>query len=667
MTESDVAIESSGFAAFALSEPIQQALAMAGYVTPTPIQAGTIPHLLAGRDVLGQAQTGTGKTAAFGLPLLSNIDVHDRRPQVIVLAPTRELALQVAEELRKFGAKLPGLNVLPIYGGAAYDPQIASLRRGAQVVVGTPGRVMDHLRRGTLQLDAIRALVLDEADEMLKMGFVEDVQWILEHVPEQRQIALFSATMPPAIRQIAHQHLRDPETVSISSRQTGAETIDQRLLVVGFRQKFEATCRILEAETTDGVIIFVKTKLATVELAENLAERGFLTAALNGDMAQNLRQRMVDQFKTGKINVLVATDVAARGLDVERVSHVINYDMPRDSEAYVHRIGRTGRAGRAGCSILYITPREKGFAATIQRATRQPLVPMEIPTAEQINAKRVDTLQKRLQVALSSPTLQQWHDITTRMIQELDQPVERIASALASLALGDLGLMPVDLPRGKSRQSSPVAAEDTNQRPRREKPSRSRDTRDASGAFASDDLSDLIASIRNEPAERNEPTWTDKRSGIKLTRYRIAIGHAHGISPTHIVGAIANETGLTGREIGRIEIEDDHSFVDLPEGMPNELFAALRKTWVMGQPLGISKADSGTGQARSARPVQFDKKPHGKKPFAGKAKKGRSAGSKPFGGKSFAGKDGGSKSTGTAVAAKTRSKPKGKKRPKKEG
>lgn len=567
----------SSFDSLNLTPAVHGALRGAGYETPTPIQAATIPHLLAGRDVLGQAQTGTGKTAAFALPMLSNLDLNRREPQVLVLAPTRELALQVAEEFKKFGAGMPGLNVVPIFGGASYDPQILALRRGAQIIVGTPGRVMDHLRRGTLKLETITSLVLDEADEMLKMGFVEDVDWILQHTPAQRQVALFSATMPPAIRAIAHKHLRNPETVTIEGRQNGAETIQQRMLFIGFHHKFEATARILESEKTEGVLVFVKTKLGTVELAENLAARGFTASALNGDMPQTQRQRMVEQFKSGRIDVLVATDVAARGLDVDRVSHVINYDLPRDAEAYVHRIGRTGRAGREGTAILLVTPRERSSAAAFQRATQQTIEPMELPSVDDINRRRVADFKAQIIDALAADDLDLYGEIIDSVAAETSEPPVRIAAALAKLAHGERPLLVAEVPRPAQGSRTERAA------------------RTAAGGFSSG------------PARSSR----DSRSNEGMESYRVEVGRQHGVMPGNLVGAIAGESGLEGKSIGRIDIYDDHTVVDLPSGMPPEIFKSLSRVWVSGQQLKISRF---TGQARPARGPKpaFKAKPKGK-------------------------------------------------------
>jgi len=423
-----------------LSEPVLAALRDVGYELPTPIQAATIPHLLAGTDVVGQAQTGTGKTAAFALPLLSKIDVSLRATQALVLVPTRELAMQVAEAFERYASHLPGFNVLAIYGGQSYTPQLKSLRRGAHVVVATPGRVMDHMKRGTLQLDSVRHLVLDEADEMLRMGFIDDVEWVLQQAPPERQIALFSATMPPAIRRIAQQHLRTPAQVTIG-HEPSAGKIRQRYWVVSGMHKLDALTRILEAETYDGMLVFTRTKQSTVELAEQLEKRGFAVEALNGDIPQPQRERTIARVKAGQVDVVVATDVAARGLDIERLSHVVNFDLPNDPESYVHRIGRTGRAGRSGEAILFIGPRERGVLRTIERITRQSIEPMQLPSVADVNRQRIARFNQRITAALAAGAAEQFQGLIEHYQREHDVPAVTIAAALASLLQGDTPLL----------------------------------------------------------------------------------------------------------------------------------------------------------------------------------------------------------------------------------
>ncbi|MBN2700703.1 MAG: DEAD/DEAH box helicase [Methylohalobius sp. ZOD2] len=527
-----------------LSKPVLSALEAVGYESPTPIQAATIPHVAAGRDVIAQAQTGTGKTAAFALPLLTRLDIHQSHPQVLVLTPTRELALQVAEAFQTYAAGMDGLHILPIYGGQEYGRQIRALKRGVHVVVGTPGRVMDHMRRGTLNLEGLKTLVLDEADEMLRMGFVDDVDWILEQTPVERQVALFSATMPGPIRKIAQRHLRDPEEIKIRVKTTTAETIRQRYCLLNPHVKLEALTRVLEVEDFDATILFVRTKTQTVELAEKLAARGFTSAPLNGDIPQNQRQRTVEQLKNGRLDILVATDVAARGLDVQRISHVINYDVPLDTESYVHRIGRTGRAGRTGEAILFVTPREKRQLAAIERATRQKIQAMELPTTETINQQRMARFQQRITDVLTNQDVRFYRDLLAQYQKEREVPAIDIAAALATL-----------LQEGESllvKEELPAVEKVSNKRVTLKRKSR--------------------------------------RSDIGMTSYRIEVGRRHGVKPGNIMGAIANEAGLESRFIGKISIQEDFSTVDLPEGMPRELFQMLKKTWVAGKQLNISRA-----------------------------------------------------------------------------
>ncbi|HEB81760.1 MAG TPA: DEAD/DEAH box helicase [Gammaproteobacteria bacterium] len=562
----------TAFSQLALSKPLLKALDEVGYETPSPIQAQTIPLLLEGRDVLGTAQTGTGKTAAFALPLLSNLDLKQKDPQVLVLAPTRELAIQVAEAFQKYAHHLKGFHVLPIYGGSDYGSQIRALKRGTHVVVGTPGRVMDHMRKGTLKLDKLKALVLDEADEMLRMGFIDDVEWVLEQTPDSRQIALFSATMPSQIRRIATTYLNDPAQINIKVKTTTAETIRQRFWPVSGVHKLDALTRILEAEPFDGMIIFVRTKNATVELADKLAARGYAAAALNGDIAQNQRERTVNNLKKGKLDILIATDVAARGLDVERISHVVNYDIPYDTEAYVHRIGRTGRAGREGDAILFVAPREKRMLAAIEKATRKKIERMELPSTETINDKRIDRFKQRitdtLAAAESDDDLQFFSELIEQYEQEHNVPASEIAAALAKLLQGDTPLLLSNKPQKRARDDWDRADSRGDRKQRRDErsdrpPRRQRDN--------------------DEPLEEG------------MQRFRLAVGHTHSVKPGNIVGAIANEADIDSKYIGRINIMDDHSFVDLPEGMPKELLYSLKKVWVAGQQLKITPVEKGRG------------------------------------------------------------------------
>jgi ATP-dependent RNA helicase DeaD len=550
------AATSTTFRDLALNDALVRALSDVGYETPTPIQAATIPRMLEGADIVGQAQTGTGKTAAFALPILSRIDVQQRAPQALVLVPTRELAIQVAEAFQRYAVHLPGFHVVPIYGGQSYTPQLHSLRRGVHVVVGTPGRVMDHIKRETLNLATLKYFVLDEADEMLRMGFIDDVEWILEQAPKERQIALFSATMPTAVRRIAQHHLRKPAEVTIKSRTSTAGKIRQRYWVVSGMHKLDALTRILEAEPFDGMLVFTRTKIATEELAERLEARGFAVEALNGDIAQPQRERTIARLKAGQIDIVVATDVAARGLDVERVSHVVNYDVPYDPEAYVHRIGRTGRAGRSGDAILFIAPRERNMLRVIERATRQTIDQMELPSIEDVNDQRVARFNDRISAALSAGEGDAFRTLIERYESEHNVPAVEIAAALASLAQGKKPLL-MDVQDRKHEH--------------REEPEK-----------------------REVPAKRNEHETRKPRvhveSDAEMETYRIEVGREHGVQPGNIMGAIANEAGLDGKSIGRIVIRDDHSFVDLPGGMPKEVFKQLQKVRVAGQKLEISRA-----------------------------------------------------------------------------
>jgi len=542
-----------------LSKPVLRALDDVGYETPSPIQAQTIPHILAGKDVLGQAQTGTGKTAAFALPLLTHINIKKVKPQVLVLAPTRELAIQVAEAFQKYAAHMKGFHVMPIYGGQDIGGQFRRLKRGVHVVVGTPGRVIDHIRRGTLKLDSISCAVLDEADEMLRMGFIEDVKWILDQTPPGRQIALFSATLPSAIKEIAKKYLEEPEEIRIKVRTTTAETINQRYWMVSGLHKLDALTRILEAVTFDAVLIFVRTRTATKQLSDKLEARGYAAAPLNGDIPQKQREATVGRLKTGKLNILVATDVAARGLDIDRISHVINYDVPYDTESYVHRIGRTGRAGKTGEAILFISPRERRMLRSIERATRQKIEMMQLPSTEEINDKRIADFKQRITDTLAAEDLGFYHQILEQYRQEHNVPALEIAAALARLVQKDTPLLIKKSPKSKP---APVDFESKPDRGRSEKRQRGSNLK--------------RAAFRVEEG---------------MESFRIEVGDVHGVKPGNIVGAIANEAGIDGEFIGRIEIYEDFSTVDLPEGMPRDIFRELKKVWVAGQQLKIKRLE----------------------------------------------------------------------------
>jgi ATP-dependent RNA helicase DeaD len=558
----------TAFHQLALKESLLKILDEVGYETPSPIQAQTIPLLLEGKDVLGQAQTGTGKTAAFALPLLSNLNLKQKDPQVLVLTPTRELAIQVAEAFQKYATHIKGFHVLPVYGGQDYRGQIRALQRGVHVVVGTPGRVMDHMRRGTLKLGKLSALVLDEADEMLRMGFIDDVEWILEQTPSDRQTALFSATMPQQIRRIATQYLNKPEQITIKVKTATADTIRQRFWPVSGMHKLDALTRILEAETFDAMLVFVRTKTATAELSEKLEARGYASAPLNGDIPQNQRERTVEQLKNGKLDILVATDVAARGLDVRRISHVVNYDIPYDTEAYIHRIGRTGRAGEQGDAILFVAPREKRLLHAIEKATRKKIEMMILPSTELINDKRIAKFKQRITDTLATEDSGLFSQLVEQYQEEHNVPALEIAAALAQLLQGDTPLLLQNKPQRKADRN--WDKEERKPHKGRERPS------------------------RNEaPLERG------------MERFRIEVGHNHDVQPGNIVGAIANEAGIDGEYIGRVNIHDDYSLIDLPEDMPDNTFNILKKTRLSGHPLKISRIENKRSPRNSERRVKF--------------------------------------------------------------
>ncbi|AFT67530.1 MAG: ATP-dependent RNA helicase DeaD [Cycloclasticus pugetii] len=585
-----------GFADLALSTPVMDALKRIGYEQPSPIQAEAIPHLLDGHDLIGTAQTGTGKTAAFALPLLSKIDLTVSGPQVLVLAPTRELAIQVAEAFKTYASSMKGFNVLPIYGGQAMDTQLRQLRRGVHVVVGTPGRVMDHLRRKTLKLDNLKTIVLDEGDEMLRMGFIEDVEWILEQTPEQRQVALFSATMPAPIRRVADKYLSSPKVVKIISKTSTVERIEQRFWMVSGLHKLDALTRILEVEDFDGIIMFVRTKALTVELAEKLEARGYSASAINGDMTQALRERTIGQLKKGQIDILVATDVAARGIDVARISHVVNYDIPYDTEAYVHRIGRTGRAGRTGKAILFVAPRERRLLRAIENATRQPIKPMELPTRQQVNEKRANDFKATLTQVMSNKKLDFFHQLIQSYIEEHDADPIQLAGALAYLAQKDKPLMLEESSKKSSAKEGKSPRQDASIKGER----RSKSLRP--------DKDDLPKSKRGNPK-------------VPMDNYRIEVGKNHNVMPGDIVGAIANEADVEPRHIGHIELNEDHSYIELPVGMPKIVFQSLKKIRVRNQPLNIERTDHvAKPAATSAKPAKGKKKTYTKKPKKKKTK-----------------------------------------------
>ena len=547
----------SGFAGFGFSDALLKTLDEKGYKEPSPIQKAAFPELMLGRDLVGQAQTGTGKTAAFALPLLERLDGRSNQPRVLVLAPTRELAMQVADSFKAYAAGHPHLNVLAIYGGSDFRSQIHALKRGVDVVVGTPGRVMDHMRQGTLNTSGLRSLVLDEADEMLRMGFIDDVEWILEQLPDERQVVLFSATMPNEIRRLSKRYLSEPAEITIKTQDREAKRIRHRSITLQNSHKLEALNRVLEAVTGEGVIIFARTKAITLTVAESLEASGHDVAVLNGDVPQNQRERTVDRLRKGTVNILVATDVAARGLDVDRIGLVINYDMPFDSEAYVHRIGRTGRAGRTGEAILFITPRERRFVGNLERAVGQAIEPMDIPSNAEINESRLNRLRSRLSqaaVAESDEETTLLQELIQRVGQENELSMEQLAVAALKLAVGD---QPLLVQGDEGWLKTPARADRRDDRRGRDRRRVDRESR---------------------PPEDN------------MMRYRVEVGYRDRVKPGNLVGAIANESGLQGRMIGRIQIFDAHSLVDLPKGMPEDVYNALRRLKVMNRELQITPA-----------------------------------------------------------------------------
>jgi len=580
--------DSPSFADLGLAAPILKAVQEAGYETPSPIQAQSIQPLLDGSDLLGQAQTGTGKTAAFSLPLLSRLDTgtKSKAPQMLVLAPTRELAIQVAEAMQTYARHIKNFHILPIYGGQSMGIQLRQLKRNPQVIVGTPGRVLDHINRGTLKLDELQSLVLDEADEMLRMGFIDDVETILDETPETRQVALFSATMPKPIHRVAQRYLKNPVEIKIKSKTSTVDTISQRYWQVTGVHKLDALTRILEVEKFDGMIIFVRTKNATVELAEKLEARGYSSAAINGDMNQALREKTIERMKKGSLDILIATDVAARGIDIERMSHVINYDIPYDTESYVHRIGRTGRAGRKGEAILFVSPREKRMLYAIEKATKQTITKMQLPSGEEIADRRIMEFKQNLTTVIESQDLSFFKTVINSYQEEHDTDPAEIAAALTYLVQKNRPLKP--------------AIKHIQERPARE---------------------DRDSGERGQRGDRKEGRREGRRTkshqaeqGMKS--YRVEVGNNDRVGPKNLVGAIANEAGIDSEFIGRITINDDHSIIDLPDGMPRDLFQQLRKVRVNEKQLNISEHNDSPKENK--QPFK-DRKP--RKPSGDRAKK----------------------------------------------
>ncbi len=624
------------FHQLALSKPVLEALAEVGYERPSPIQAACIPPLLAGQDLLGEAQTGTGKTAAFALPILTRLDLSVRDPQVLVLTPTRELAIQVAEAFQRYARHLPGFHVLPVYGGQGMVAQLRQLQRGAHVIVGTPGRVIDHINRKTLKLDNLRTLVLDEADEMLRMGFIDDVEWILGHTPATRQVALFSATMPDPIRRVARKHMRAPEEVRIQESTLTVAAITQKFCQVAVPHKLDALTRILETEPTlDAALVFVRTKTATTEIADKLEARGYAAAALNGDLTQPLRERVVDQLKRGRLDIVVATDVAARGLDVSRITHVINYDIPSDAEAYVHRIGRTGRAGRTGTAILFVTSREMRMLGTIERATRQKIEALPLPSRAAVADRRVTLFRELVEQVIAAEDLGFFREVVRDLENAGDGDLHDVAAALAFLAQRE---RPLQLPPAQGTDIADMTPAGARR----------------SGTAATGGL----GGGTRDPAARPAPPAANS----PLVPYRIKVGRNHEAMPKDIVGAIANETGITGSNIGRIELYADHSTVELPADLPAEILTVMARIRVRQQPLEMRPLDA-REIAEYAKP-RFRAAPRSPdmRPAPAKPPTGSEAGPRKFAKRNPAAADAAGKPASDPAKAKKVKKPKNKKK-----
>ncbi|CNH85292.1 DEAD/DEAH family ATP-dependent RNA helicase [Yersinia mollaretii] len=579
----------TSFADLGLSAPILSALTSLGYEKPSPIQLECIPHLLNGRDVLGMAQTGSGKTAAFGLPLLHNIKSELKAPQVLVLAPTRELAIQVAEALSSFAKDINGVNVVALYGGQRYDVQLRALRQGPQIVVGTPGRLLDHLKRGTLNLSNLSGLVLDEADEMLRMGFIEDVETIMAQIPAEHQTALFSATMPEAIRRITRRFMKDPQEVRIQSSVTTRPDISQSFWRVGGGyNKKEALVRFLESEDFDAAIIFVRTKNATLEVAEALERSGYSSAALNGDMNQSLREQTLDRLKDGRLDILIATDVAARGLDVERISLVVNYDIPMDSESYVHRIGRTGRAGRAGRALLFVENRERRLLQNIERTMKLTIPEVQLPNAELLGERRLAQFAAKVGQQLESSDLDLYRALLAKLQPEEEFDLETLAAALLKMAQGERPLiLPPEAPR---------------------RPQREFNSRDDRGSDRGNDRGRDRGDSRREPRADSRdcgerPARRERRDVGEMELYRIEVGRDDGVEVRHIVGAIANEGDISSRYIGNIKLFASHSTIELPKGMPGEMLSHFTRTRILNKPLNMQLLGDAQPHERRERPA----------------------------------------------------------------
>lgn len=590
--------DSMSFTQLKLPEPLIRAVTELGYETPSPIQAAAIPKLLAGEDVLGQAQTGTGKTGAFALPLLARLDPSQNDPQILVLAPTRELAIQVAEAFQAYARYMPAFHVLPLYGGQSYTNQLKSLKRGSQVIVGTPGRILDHLDRGTLKLDKLRAIVLDEADEMLRMGFIDDVQTIMDATPPGRQVAMFSATMPSQIRAIAQKHLKNAEEIKIASKTSTVERISQRYVMLDANQKLDALTRLLEGEEYDASIIFVRTKSATEEIAEKLGARGYAVSCLNGDMNQANREQTIRRLKNSQIDIIVATDVAARGLDVERISLVVNYDIPYDSEAYVHRIGRTGRAGREGKAVLFVSPRERRLLRTIEHATKQPIEHMSLPTGQIIEQRRIKSFRAELAKTVENQDLTFFQGLINEWREQIDTTDIDLAAALLFLAQKE---QPLNVANKFPELREPHArGGEREDRGRNDRSSRER--------------SDRPRGERTDRPDRGPRQRREMKGDFNT--YRLEVGKEHGVRAGDIVGAIANEASIDSQFIGNIKLFDQFSTVELPANIPAEVFQHLKKVYVRKQKLNISIDNS---SAATAATPSNDRRPGSAGPRPGAA------------------------------------------------
>ncbi|OUS15225.1 ATP-dependent RNA helicase [Gammaproteobacteria bacterium 50_400_T64] len=612
------------FASLNLSAPVLKAVNELGYEQPSAIQAQAIPLLLGDGNLLGTAQTGTGKTAAFALPLLSKLKTSQKKPQILVLAPTRELAIQVAEAFQTYARYMKGFHVLPVYGGQDISGQLRALRRGVDVVVGTPGRLIDHINRRSLDLSELKAVVLDEADEMLRMGFIDDIEKILSKTPDNAQRALFSATMPPPIRRVANTYIGDAAVVRIANKTSTVEKIDQKYLIVNSHQKLDALTRILEVEDFDGIIMFVRTKSSTVDLAEKLQARGYAASALNGDLNQALREQTISKLKKGVLDIIVATDVAARGLDVKRISHVINYDIPNDNESYVHRIGRTGRAGREGKAILFVAPKERRLLRSIEKTTRQPLTSMEIPSGEEISGQRIERFQNTILEALKKQDLSSFRELLAKISHDNELDIADIAAALAWQAQQKTPLYP-------SMKAFAAPAEKHKGRLKNtEKNKRSHRDSDRNESAHRDNAHNKSASHdkpRREKAPRKPNPKGDgdkpisqlrQHPDVELVRYRIEVGNNHGASPGDIVGAMINEAGIESEFIGHIDMQDEHSTVDLPDGMPKEIFQHLKRVRVRQQAMKIEQVSGLGDKSRSKLELKRTNKKRPKVDGAGK-------------------------------------------------